>query len=126
MAIGVQRLDHVNVTVPAECEAAARRFYGEFLGLTEIAKPEASRARGGAWYACGPVQVHLSLEERPAGEPPSRRHVCVVVADLGRARDACLAAGIAIEPDERPIPGWARFYVRDPGGNRIEVAAGGA
>ena len=123
MGIGVQRLDHVNVTVPAAHEAAARRFYGEVIGLTEIAKPDAGR--GGAWYACGPVQLHLSLEERPAGAAASRRHVCVVVADLARARDACAAAGLVIEPDERPMPGWSRFYVRDPGGNRIEVAAGG-
>jgi catechol 2,3-dioxygenase-like lactoylglutathione lyase family enzyme len=125
MAFDVQRFDHVNVTVPAACEAAARRFYGELIGLVEIPKPDAARGRGGAWYACGPVQLHLSLEERPAGEPASRRHVCVVVADLARARDACLAAGVAVEADERPIPGWSRFYVRDPGGNRLEVAAAG-
>ena len=122
MTIGVQRFDHVNVTVPAALEPAAKRFYGEVLGLTEIAKPDAARARGGAWYACGAVQLHLSLEERPAGEPASRRHVCVVVADLAQAEAACAAAGLVIEPDDRPIPGWSRFYVRDPGGNRIEVA----
>lgn len=125
MAIGVQRLDHVNVTVPAAREASARRFYGEVIGLTEIAKPDAAPGRGGAWYACGAVQLHLSLEERPAGEPASRRHVCVLVADLAGARAACVATGLAIEPDDRPIPGWSRFYVRDPGGNRIEIAAGG-
>lgn len=122
MAIGVQRFDHVNVTVPAALEPAAKRFYGEILGLTEIPKPDAARARGGAWYACGAIQLHLSLEERPSGEPASRRHICVVVADLARAGAGCAAAGLAIEPDDRPIPGWSRFYVRDPGGNRVEVA----
>ncbi|MBX3024355.1 VOC family protein [bacterium] len=122
MAIGVIRFDHVNVTVPAALETAAKRFYGEVLGLTEMAKPEATRGRGGAWYACGAIQLHLSREERPTDEPASRRHVCVVVADLGRAEAACVAAGLTIEPDERPIPGWSRFYVRDPGGNRIEIA----
>lgn len=123
MGIDVQDLDHVNVTVPPAHEAAARRFYGEVIGLSEIPKPDPSR--GGAWYACGATQLHLSLEERPAGEPASRRHVCVRVADLERARAACAAAGVAIEPDDRPIPGWSRFYVRDPGGNRLEIAAGG-
>jgi catechol 2,3-dioxygenase-like lactoylglutathione lyase family enzyme len=122
MAIGVQRFDHVNVTVPAALEAAAKRFYGEVLGLIEIPKPAAARARGGAWYACGPIQLHLSREERPAGEPASRRHLCLVVADLGWAEAVCAAAGLAIEPDDAPIPGWSRFYVRDPGGNRIEIA----
>lgn len=122
MGIGVQRVDHVNVTVSVALEPAAKRFYGEILGLAEIPKPDAARARGGAWYQCGAVQLHLSREERPAGEPVSRRHMCVVVADLVAAEAACRAAGLAIEPDERPIPGWSRFYVRDPGGNLIEVA----
>jgi catechol 2,3-dioxygenase-like lactoylglutathione lyase family enzyme len=123
MGIGVERFDHVNVTVPAALEAAAKRFYGEVVGLTEIAKPEAARGRGGAWYACGAVQLHLSREEPAAAEAASRRHVCLVVADLARAAAAFAAAGVALEPDDRPIPGWSRFYVRDPGGNRLEVAA---
>jgi catechol 2,3-dioxygenase-like lactoylglutathione lyase family enzyme len=33
-----------------------------------------------------------------------------------------IAAGIEIIPDERPIAGQPRFYVRDPGGNLIEIA----
>jgi len=32
------------------------------------------------------------------------------------------AAAIEIIPDNQPIQGWRRFYVRDPGGNRIEIA----
>lgn len=123
MGIGVERFDHVNVTVPVALEAAAKRFYGEVLGLTEIAKPEASRARGGAWYDCGGIQLHLSREERPAEDPASRRHLCVVVANLAGAAAAFDLAGVVMEPDDRPVPGWSRFYVRDPGGNRIEVAA---
>jgi catechol 2,3-dioxygenase-like lactoylglutathione lyase family enzyme len=122
MAMGVRRLDHVNVTVPKALEGAAKRFYGEVLGLTEIPKPGEARARGGAWYACGEVQLHLSLEEPAAGQALSRRHVCVVVEDLAVAERTCATAGLTIEPDDRPIPGWSRFYVRDPGGNRIEVA----
>jgi len=123
MGIGVQRFDHVNVTVPAALEVAAKRFYGDILGLTEIAKPAVARARGGAWYLCGDIQLHLSREEQPVGDGESRRHVCVVVADLARAAAAFTAAGVPMEPDDRPVPGWSRFYVRDPGGNRIEVAA---
>ncbi len=34
-------------------------------------------------------------------------------------------AGIDVIPDNRPIDGWRRFYVRDPGGNRIEIAERG-
>ena len=31
-------------------------------------------------------------------------------------------AGVEIIRDNRPLDGWRRFYVRDPGGNRIEIA----
>lgn len=34
-------------------------------------------------------------------------------------------ASIEIIPDNRPIDGWRRFYVRDPGGNRIEIVERG-
>ena len=35
--------DHVQLAYPPGCEAAARRFYGEVLGFTEIPKPEDMR-----------------------------------------------------------------------------------
>jgi catechol 2,3-dioxygenase-like lactoylglutathione lyase family enzyme len=123
MAIEVARIDHVQVTVPRAAEAAARAFYGEVLGLREIAKPRELRGRGGAWYAAGGTELHLSLEDLPpAAAHESRRHVCLVVADLDVARRALAAAGVEILPDDRPVAGWARFYVRDPGGNRLELA----
>lgn len=123
MPIAARSLDHVNVTVPRALESAAKRFYGELLGLEEIAKPGELKGRGGAWYQIGPVQLHLSIEELDAA--PSRRHVCLVVADLAAARAAFAAAGVEILSDDRPVPGWARFYVRDPGGNRLEIAQPG-
>ncbi|MDX2169605.1 MAG: VOC family protein [Deltaproteobacteria bacterium] len=119
-AIAIRGLDHVNLTVPRPVEAAARRFYGEILGLRELPKPVELRGRGGAWFTTGAVQVHVSLDDAPPG---SRRHLCFTVADLGAARAGFLAAGVSIEEDEQPLPGWPRFYVRDPGGNRVEIAA---
>jgi catechol 2,3-dioxygenase-like lactoylglutathione lyase family enzyme len=44
-------VDHVQVAAPPGCEAEARRFYGELLGLAEIAKPESLAAAGGVWFA---------------------------------------------------------------------------
>lgn len=118
--IAIRGLDHVNVTVPRHAEAAARRFYGELLGLRELPKPDALRGRGGAWFTTGAVQVHVSLDDAPPG---ARRHICFTVADLAAARAGFDAAAVAIEEDEQPVPGWPRFYVRDPGGNRLEIAA---
>ena len=44
------------------------------------------------------------------------------MSDLAATEAALRAAGVAIIPENKPLPGWKRFYVRDPGGNRIEVA----
>jgi catechol 2,3-dioxygenase-like lactoylglutathione lyase family enzyme len=114
-------IHHVNVTVPRSLEDEAKHFYGVVMGLTEVPKPESSRGRGGAWYQLGPVQLHLSIEEG-AGEHLSKRHVCYTVRDLGEAEERFRQAGVEILPDDLPIAGWRRFYVRDPGGNRLEIA----
>jgi len=120
-------IHHVNVTVPKAVEENAKHFYGVVMGLQEVPKPEESRARGGAWYQVGPLQLHLSIEdgedgEDGLGEGCSKRHVCYTVADLARAEEKFRDAGVEILPDDIPTPGWSRFYVRDPGGNRLEIA----
>ena len=113
---------HANVTVPRSLEEAARHFYGVVMGLQEVPKPESSRGRGGAWYQLGQMQLHLSIEE-PLGENClSKRHVCYTVRDLAEAEERFRKAGVEIIPDDQPMPGWDRFYVRDPGGNRLEIA----
>ena len=115
-------LHHVNVTVPKSLEDAAKHFYGAVMGLQEVPKPEASRARGGAWYQLGQMQLHLSLEETRGENCISKRHVCYTVNDLADAEQRFRNANVEIVPDDMPTPGWSRFYVRDPGGNRLEIA----
>jgi catechol 2,3-dioxygenase-like lactoylglutathione lyase family enzyme len=115
----VVSLHHVNVTVSAALEDAARKFYGSVLGLKQVPKPAAAR-QNGAWYQIGANQLHLSVEDEAKG-PLSSRHVCFTVADLAAAEQRFRAAGIEIIPDARPIPGTLRFYVRDPGGNQLEI-----
>ena len=78
--------------------------------------------RGGAWYRLGRIEIHLSVEDEAVSNPESKRHICYLVGDLGSAEAELKRAGVEILPDERPIKGWKRFYVRDPGGNRIEIA----
>jgi hypothetical protein len=87
----------------------------------EVPKPEASRARGGAWYQIGPVQLHLSVVNG-VNNSVSQSHFCLVVDELSQIRIRLEAAGVEILSDDRPQPNWNRFYVRDPGGNRIEIA----
>jgi catechol 2,3-dioxygenase-like lactoylglutathione lyase family enzyme len=113
-------IHHVNVTVPPSLEQATKHFYGVVMGMTEVPKPESSRGRGGAWYQLGPVQLHLSIEDNV--ENKSKRHVCYTVSDLSEAEEQFRQAGVEILADDRPIEGVQRFYVRDPGGNRLEIA----
>lgn len=113
---------HVNVTVPRVLESDAKHFYGDIMGLAEVPKPAESRGRGGAWYQLGQLQLHLSIEDGLSGDCSSKRHVCYTVDDLKKAEEQFKKAGIEILPDDSPTPGWYRFYVRDPGGNRLEIA----
>lgn len=114
----VTQLHHVNVTVPASLEAAAKNFYGSLLGLTQVPKPATARQTG-AWYQIGANQLHLSVEEEPTAV--SSRHICFRVTDLAAAESRFRAAGVEIICDARPIEGTNRFYVRDPAGNQLEI-----
>jgi catechol 2,3-dioxygenase-like lactoylglutathione lyase family enzyme len=115
----VTQLHHVNVTVPAALEAATKEFYGNALGLEQVPKPAAAR-QNGAWYQIGVIQLHLSVEDEETGRLSSR-HICFAVSDLRAAEQRFRDAGVEILPDPRPVPGTRRFYVRDPGGNQLEI-----
>jgi len=110
-------VDHVQIAAPTGCETAARKFYGEILGMPEIAKPGELRARGGCWFRCGAQQLHIGVEEdfRPA----RKAHPAFNVENLDLLRESLLAAGIQMGNDAA-IPGVSRFYVADPFGNRLE------
>lgn len=112
-------LHHVNVTVSPDAETAAKNFYGNLLGLKQLPKPSGTRPSG-AWYQIGPNQLHLSVEKEERG-PIGTGHVCFTVVDLRAAQAMFREAGVEIIPDPRPIEGTLRFYVRDPGGNLLEI-----
>jgi catechol 2,3-dioxygenase-like lactoylglutathione lyase family enzyme len=120
MTIGIIGVSHVNVTVPAALEAAAKHFYEGVLGLAQIPKPEGTRQNMGAWYQLGDLQLHLSVEDNVQNEV-SDRHVCYQVADIAAASLCFRNAGVEIIADGRPVRGQSRFFVRDPGGNLIEI-----
>ena len=120
MSIGIIGVSHVNVTVPAMLEGAAKHFYESVLGLAPIPKPEGTRQNMGAWYQLGELQLHLSVEDDVQNEA-SDRHVCYQVADINAASLQFRNAGVEIIADGRPVRGQLRFFVRDPGGNLIEI-----
>ena len=105
------RLTHVNLRVEKLDEAI--RFYAQVLGLKQIERKDPGGR--GAWFQLGDQQVHLAEDATP--QPRSKRHFAVEVADLEEARRKVQEQGVALEKEE---PG--RFFMRDPSGNRIEVA----
>ncbi|HVQ37689.1 MAG TPA: VOC family protein, partial [Pyrinomonadaceae bacterium] len=89
-------------------------------GLRQIPKPEGSRQKVGAWYdLAGGIQLHLSIEDNVQNEA-SDRHICYQVADAAGAELHFRNAGVEVVP-ARPIKGVSRFFLRDPGGNMIEI-----
>jgi len=112
-------LDHVQLAMPPNREAEARLFYGSLLGLTEIQKPANLGARGGVWFQCGQIQVHLGVETdfRPA----KKAHPAFLVADLTQLTDKLRRAGCKIKYDQEVIEGHNRAFTEDPFGNRIEL-----
>jgi catechol 2,3-dioxygenase-like lactoylglutathione lyase family enzyme len=116
--ISITALDHVQLAMPRGEEAAARAFYGQLLGLSELPKPPALASRGGCWFALPNGQaLHLGVEEPFA--PARKAHPAFVVADLAACEAAIVAAGITVIPDTA-LPDVRRFYASDPFGNRIE------
>lgn len=113
-------IDHVQLGMPAgaTAEADARAFYGGALGLREVPKPAELAGRGGVWFVGRAVAIHLGVE--PDHRALTRVHPAFVVDDLGQARERLTAAGVAIQDDDSGLP-VARFYVRDPFGNGIEL-----
>jgi catechol 2,3-dioxygenase-like lactoylglutathione lyase family enzyme len=111
-------LDHVQIAIPVGGEEAARRFYGDLLGLTEVAKPEPLAARGGCWFAGEGVSLHLGTDAE--FRPARKAHVGLLVGDLAGLRRVLEGAGLTTRDDEAPI-GVRRFYADDPFGNRLEL-----
>ena len=116
-------LDHVQVAAPPDTEREARHFYGELLGLPELPKPEGVADTGGAWFACGPQQLHVGVQDPFLASRKAHPGFAVAAAaDLDAFAERLAAAGAPVRWDDR-LAGVRRFYTEDPWGNRIELCA---
>jgi hypothetical protein len=118
-----QGIDHVQLAAPPGCEAEARRFFGELLGLSELPKPAVLAVRGGLWFECGSQQVHIGVEKD--FQPARKAHPGFRLSSeeaLNGLRKRLVAEGVAVR-DGEPVEHTVRFFADDPWGNRLEFLA---
>ncbi|MEV7418060.1 glyoxalase [Streptomyces sp. NPDC089919] len=110
-------VDHVQLAAPPGSEDLLRTYYTGVLGMVEIPKPPVLAARGGCWFAAGPVQLHLGVEAdfRPARKAHPGLRVSGIEAYAGQLEER--GAKVVWDDD---LPGHKRFYSEDPVGNRLE------
>lgn len=108
-------IDHVQVSIPPGGEDHARAFYVGRLGFTELPKPPALAARGGAWFCAGATEIHVGVEQdfRPA----RKAHPALLVRGL---HHLVRSAGLDVRWNTE-IEGVYRCHLDDPFGNRIEL-----
>jgi len=111
-------LDHVQLAMPRGAEQHAREFYSNLLGLEEIPKPPRLASRGGLWFSCGPLQLHLGVEEPFAAA--RKAHPALRVIGYRVLLERLERAGVGIVRDAE-LPGIERAFVSDPFGNRLEL-----
>ena len=125
------RLHHVQVSCPAGGEPAARRFYGEGLGLTEVDKPEPLAGRGGAWFRAyddrGTVVAELHVGVEQPFTPAHKAHPAFLLPSVERLTEVVeRLAALGYDADRGEcdtFPGYRRVHVSDPHGNRVELLA---
>jgi len=106
-------LDHIQLAIPWNGETSAREFWSDTIGLHEIEKPPALRARGGCWFAIGTQQLHLGIETPFA--PALKAHLGILTPDLN-----ALATKFGTVTWDSALPNRRRFFCTDPFGNRLE------
>ena len=114
-------LDHIQLAIPEGGEAACREFWVHLVGLAEIEKPPALRARGGLWLALNGAEIHLGVE---AGFAPAKKaHPGISVDAIDALAQRLGDAGLELTWDDA-ISGRKRFFTQDPFGNRLEFLEG--
>jgi catechol 2,3-dioxygenase-like lactoylglutathione lyase family enzyme len=119
-------LNHVSIS--AEDIAGSIRFYSELFGAEPIPTPNFGLPV--QWLRLGVNQLHLFQRPGPA---PDYHHFAVTVGidDLAstyeRAANMDIFDRTAFGHHLYELPGdWVQLYLRDPGGNLVEVDAPGA
>jgi catechol 2,3-dioxygenase-like lactoylglutathione lyase family enzyme len=111
-------LDHVQLAIPPDSEAACREFYIGVLGLSEVEKPASLAKRGGLWLRTRNLEIHLGVDSD--FHPARKAHPAIVATDATAVANHLSEKGIEVTWDEN-LPDRRRFYIYDNVGNRLEV-----
>lgn len=112
--MAIHSIHHVQLAFPAGAEGPMHNFYRQLLRLPEVHQPTGNTLR----FAAGPQRIDLVPTEGWQGAPPVS-HLAFEVDDLPALRGRLLQAGLALV-ENRALPGYLRFYVKDPAGNQLE------
>lgn len=117
-------LDHVNLRGPRDLLDALKDFYCSAVGLEVGWRPDF--AGFGYWlYAGRQAVVHLSAaapdEERRTDGSATFDHVAFACRDCRAAEARLQARGVAYTRRTVPGTGQVQLFLRDPGGNRVEL-----
>jgi catechol 2,3-dioxygenase-like lactoylglutathione lyase family enzyme len=126
-------VDHMNVQVPPDREEEALAFYRDLIGFIPLQKPDSLGPRGGhfcvsedPWY-----ELHVGVARGTSSseldkDSPLRNHLAFQVVDLLETRQKFEQSGIDVieaQPAYSETRNFyqERFFVRDPGGNLLEI-----
>ncbi|CAM3718800.1 VOC family protein [Paracidovorax anthurii] len=110
----IHSINHVQLAFPAGSEGEIRDFYTGLLGLPEVNYP----AENALHFVAGSQRIALVPTARwqPA---PVASHLAFEVENLPELRGRLLQAELSVV-ENRSLPGYLRFYVKDPAGNQLE------
>ncbi|ARU04481.1 glyoxalase [Comamonas serinivorans] len=110
----IHAINHVQLPFPVGEEDSIRHFYGELLGLHELL-PAAGR---GLRFLAGSQRIDLVPTTAGAGVSGAA-HLALEVCGLPQLRWRLIEGNCQLI-ENQALPGYLRFYVKDPAGNQLE------
>jgi len=128
LGIAPKRLDHLNLL--AQDVKGCRLFFHELLGLRVTEQIVFEDEEMGAWLAATNKSYDIAFTRDRSKAHGRFHHLTYVMdsrEDVLRAADILVEAGVAIEtgPHKHAVGQTFFLYFYEPGGNRIEIGAGG-
>src|SRR5947207_9469046 len=112
--------------------AATRRFYVDFLGMTQVPRPAFKFP--GLWFQLGNVQIHATQESPEAGKAgwadqsgkivSRSHHIAFAVDDVSEILPIVECHGVrTASPLQQRPDGFKQLYLYDPDGHLVELVS---